>query len=166
MRPQCRQQPGSHANHHREEQRIQSQLGGGRKAGRDQLVDAAPGILERWTEVTLRQVAEVSAVLRQQRLVYLSRSEMNDLVGWGKRLIHQPELLEARISELLAGRRCDTVVTSHENTLGAPFKPGAAHLYPRGPELVTASLDQTKQIDEIAAIFWETKGGKPDWMTK
>jgi nickel superoxide dismutase len=28
-----------------------------------------------------------------------------------------------------------------------------------------AGVDLLAKIDEIAAIFWETKGGKPEWMT-
>lgn len=75
-------------------------------------------------------------VLRRNRLAYLGRGEMNDLVGWGKRLLTHPEWLESRIEELLAPRRVRTLVTSHENTLGPPLKPGTAHLYPRGPEIV------------------------------
>ena len=74
-------------------------------------------------------------VLRRHRMVYLSRSEMNELVGWGKRLLTRPALLEDRIAELIADRRCTTLVTSHENTLGPPLKPDGAHLYPRGPEI-------------------------------
>lgn len=74
-------------------------------------------------------------VLRRHRMVYLSRSEMNGLVGWGKRLLTRPELLGDRIAELIADRRCATLVASHENTLGPPLKPDAAHLYPRGPEI-------------------------------
>ncbi len=75
-------------------------------------------------------------VLRGHRIAYLGRSEMNDCVGWGKRLLKRPEILEDRIAELLADHRCDTLVTSHENTLGPPITEAGAHLYPRGPEIV------------------------------
>jgi hypothetical protein len=74
-------------------------------------------------------------VLRRHRLVYLPRGEMNECVGWGKRLLNRPEDLESRIGERLSGPRSRTLVTSHENTLGPPFKTGATHLYPRGPEI-------------------------------
>lgn len=74
-------------------------------------------------------------VLRRRRIYYLSRSELNDLVGWGKKLLTRPEALEGRIAEVLANPWYRTVVISHENTLGPPFKEGAGHLYPRGPEL-------------------------------
>lgn len=76
------------------------------------------------------------APLREHGIYYLSRSEMNDYVGWGKKLLTRPQLLEHRIADAFVDRRYHTVVTSHENTLGPPFKPGASHLYPRGPELV------------------------------
>lgn len=74
-------------------------------------------------------------VLRRHRLAYLGRGEMNDLVGWGKKVLRQPWLLEDRIAELVADPRCDRLVTSHENTLGPPLKPDGGHLYPRGPEI-------------------------------
>lgn len=73
--------------------------------------------------------------LRRHRIHYVNRSEMNDHVGWGKRLLTQPERLERRVAEALANPWYRTLVISHENTLGPPFKDGAAHLYPRGPEL-------------------------------
>lgn len=76
------------------------------------------------------------AVLRRRRIHYVGRDEMNDLVGWGKRLLHQPERLEGRITEAFANPWHRTVIISHENTLGPPFKDGAAHLYPRGPEII------------------------------
>lgn len=75
-------------------------------------------------------------VLRRHRIAYLGRGEMNTCVGWGKRLLNRPEILEDRLAELAADEGCDRVVTSHENTLGPPLKPGAPHLYPRGPEIV------------------------------
>lgn len=75
-------------------------------------------------------------VLRRHHIYYLSRSEMNDYVGWGKKLLMRPTLLEHRIADAFADPRYRTLITSHENTLGPPFKPGAPHLYPRGPELV------------------------------
>lgn len=74
--------------------------------------------------------------LRQHRMYYVNRSEMNDYVGWGKKLLNRPTLLEHRLADAFADPWYRTVITSHENTLGPPFKPGAAHLYPRGPELV------------------------------
>lgn len=61
---------------------------------------------------------------------------MNDYVGWGKKLLTRPEGLERRIAAGLANPWYRTLVISHENTLGPPFKDGAAHLYPRGPELI------------------------------
>lgn len=75
-------------------------------------------------------------LLHRHGIYYIGRSEMNDCVGWGKKLLTDPGILRARVAEGFADdpvyRR---LVTSHENTLGPPFKPGAPHLYPRGPEL-------------------------------
>lgn len=75
-------------------------------------------------------------LLREEQIYYLSRSEMNDHVGWGKKLLEQPHLLTDRIVEVFTDPHYRILVTSHENSLGPPFKPGAAHLYPRGPELI------------------------------
>lgn len=74
-------------------------------------------------------------LLRRHGVYYLGRSEMNDCVGWGKKLLTHPEILQARVAEGLSDDRYRLLVTSHENTLGPPFKEDAAHLYPRGPEL-------------------------------
>lgn len=61
------------------------------------------------------------------------------------------------------------------------FKPNHLESYPQLHELFwnaikaagdakktmdpQAGVDLLAKIDEIAAIFWETKGGKPEWMT-
>jgi hypothetical protein len=75
------------------------------------------------------------SLLEARGIFYLGRSEMNEHVGWGKRLITRPESLGARVSEILDDSRHRMLVTSHENTLGPPIKEEAGHLYPRGPEL-------------------------------
>lgn len=61
------------------------------------------------------------------------------------------------------------------------FKPNHVASYPQLHELFwhaikaageakktmdpAAGVDLLAKIDEISAIFWETKGGKPEWMT-
>jgi prephenate dehydratase len=92
-------------------------------------------------------------MLRRKRVYYLSRSEMNQHVGWGKRLLTQPHRLEGRIAEVLANPWYNILVTSHENTLGPPFKHGAAHLYPRGPELA-AQLARVLRPWHSRAFFY------------
>ena len=74
--------------------------------------------------------------LQMRGIYYLARSEMNDLVGWGRSLVEHPEELEARISGILGHLMYHTLVTSHENTLGRPAAPGGAHLYPRAAPMV------------------------------
>ena len=63
---------------------------------------------------------------------------MNDLVGWGRPLVEHPEKLEERISEILGHVMYQTLVTSHENTLGRPVATGGSHLYPKAAPMVAA----------------------------
>lgn len=91
--------------------------------------------------------------LRAAGVTYLGRSEMNDCVGWGKRLLKRPEILQGRIEELLAPRWADLLVTSHENTLGPPIKVGGAHLYPRGPEIAARLAQALERWDAKALLY-------------
>lgn len=79
--------------------------------------------------------------LSKQGAYYLRRSEMNDLVGWGRHVREHPELLEARIRAALTPRRHRLLIASHENTLGRPIVSGAPSLYPRAAPTVEALRD-------------------------
>lgn len=93
------------------------------------------------------------ALLRQHQIYYLSRSEMNDRVGWGKKLLTRPDLLESRIAEAFEEPWPRTLVTSHENTLGPPYKEGAPHLYPRGPEIVEQLAKTLRRWPARAVLY-------------
>ncbi len=76
--------------------------------------------------------------LQLRGIYYLARSDMNDLVGWGRPLVEHPDRLAARISEVLGHLVYQTLVTSHENTLGRPVAQGGAHLYPACAPMIEA----------------------------
>ena len=44
------------------------------------------------------------SLLRRERVGYLSRGELNDLIGWGDELLATPELLEGRLRTLTRNR--------------------------------------------------------------
>lgn len=72
------------------------------------------------------------SVLRRLDMLFLTRSEMSDYVGWGDVLEHHPERLGARLAEWQRDTRYRYLFGSHENTLGRPFARGADRgLYPR-----------------------------------
>jgi len=76
--------------------------------------------------------------LQLRGIYYLARSEMNDLVGWGRPLVEHPEALDARISAITGNLLYRTLVTSHENTLGRPIASGGDHMYPKAAPMVDA----------------------------
>lgn len=76
--------------------------------------------------------------LRRHRIYYLSRSAMNDYVGWGDRLLRDPEPLARKMGHMLAIPWFKVLIASHENTLGRPLVKGGAHLYPRAAEIIDA----------------------------
>ena len=74
---------------------------------------------------------------------YVSRSDTNTLIGWGKTLIDEPEKLRARLASESAALGARFVVVSHENTLGRPHRPSGDYLYP----------EAFPRIDALAAIL-------------
>jgi hypothetical protein len=76
--------------------------------------------------------------LAANRIHYLPRSEIEQLVGRGERLLTSPEDLAGRIETVAHAGRDRLLVTSHEDPLGRPIAPGGPHLYPSAPRLVDA----------------------------
>ncbi|MCZ7531697.1 MAG: hypothetical protein M5U31_15995 [Acidimicrobiia bacterium] len=76
--------------------------------------------------------------LQMRGIYYLARSDMNDLVGWGRPLVEHPEKLADRVSDVLGHLVYQTLVTSHENTLGRPVARGGEHLYPGCAPMIEA----------------------------
>jgi hypothetical protein len=77
-------------------------------------------------------------VLRRHRIYYVSRSSMNDYVGWGDTLLRDPGPLARKLRQMLLIPWFKTLIASHENTLGRPLGKGGSHLYPRAGERIDA----------------------------
>lgn len=78
----------------------------------------------------------------------ISRTDTNHLIGWGSKVIEEPELLRAAVTAAgqqrlssavlkripvlrsIAGPMPRTVIVSHENSLGRPVDPDGDSLYP------------------------------------
>lgn len=90
------------------------------------------------TSLVQKYMRDNAANLRRSRIYYLSRSAMNDYVGWGDRLLQDPGPLATRIRRMLRIPWFRVLIMSHENTLGRPLRKGGAHLYPRAPEIIAA----------------------------
>jgi hypothetical protein len=76
--------------------------------------------------------------LLRHRVQYLSRSETDELVGWGAIVRDSPELLATDLRHRFRRPWVSTVIASHENTVGRPFVRRAAHLYPRAASRIDA----------------------------
>lgn len=90
------------------------------------------------TSLLQKYMRDNVGVLRRHRIYYLSRSDMNDYVGWGTRLLEDPGPLAHKIRQTLLIPWFKVLIASHENTLGRPLARGGAHLYPRAPEVIEA----------------------------
>jgi hypothetical protein len=90
------------------------------------------------TSLIQKYMRDNVSVLRQHRIYYLSRSAMNDYVGWGDKLRRDPDPLARKMRNMLAIPWFKVLIASHENTLGRPLVKGGAHLYPRAPEIIDA----------------------------
>jgi hypothetical protein len=133
------------------------------------------------TSLVQKYVRDRPKELEPFGLSYISRSDMNDYVGWGKHLETSPELLHQRVTEELSDRKVRIVFASHENTLGRPVIDGESGLYPRAHRNLTAlkkaldGFDTTivfsirPQIDFLQSYYLQMiHEGKhvtfPDWM--
>ena len=90
------------------------------------------------TSLLQKFMRDNNTTLRRNRIYYLSRSAMNDYVGWGDKLLNDPEPLARKMRQTLLIPWFNVLIASHENTLGRPLRKGGAHLYPRAPEVIDA----------------------------
>lgn len=94
----------------------------------------------------------------------LPRDQLNSVIGWGGRLVKNPEGLANVVSQALHRRRTYAVVASHENMLGRPFGVGGG-LYAGSTEAIqtlaataesyggTAVLSVRPQADFLEAYY-------------
>lgn len=93
------------------------------------------------TSLLQKYMRDNAAVLRRNRIYYISRSAMNDYVGWGNKLLNEPDPLARKIRTTLLIPWFTTAIASHENTLGRPLRADGTHLYPKAPQIVDALGD-------------------------
>ncbi len=65
---------------------------------------------------------------------FISRSDTNQLIGWGAVPRQDPGLLKDATNAVAAG--VDFVIVSHENSLGRPLIPGKSGLYPEADRAI------------------------------
>jgi len=99
------------------------------------------------TSLLQKYMRDNAALLRRNRIYYISRGAMNDFVGWGRQLLTDPDPLARKIRTTLLVPWFTTVIASHENTLGRPLRTRGTHLYPRAPEIVDALGDVLAPYD-------------------
>jgi hypothetical protein len=114
-------------------------------------------------------------------LVYVPRGDMNKYVGWGGKLVEDPDQLGDRVRAELDKPGTRLVFLSHENTLGRPIVSRKPGLYPharknlRAARKALAGLDVTivisirQQVDFLQSYYLQLvhEGGHDsfdDWF--
>lgn len=95
------------------------------------------------TSLVQKYFRDKSGVTEALRIAQISRTDGDELVGWGEQLHDHPELLRSRL-EAEAAKRPAVLLMSHEDTLGRPFLPGEKGMYPdarRNAEALAAICD-------------------------
>jgi hypothetical protein len=81
------------------------------------------------TSVLQNFLSENPNFLRRRRIMRLSRTRLAAAVGWGERLVDEPQRLGSSVDALRGSRRFLMALGSLENIVGRPFRAGAP-LYP------------------------------------
>lgn len=85
-------------------------------------------------------------ILRQLGIDFVSRSESDELIGWGTKIRTNPEPLQEKIRSL-AENGCRYIIISHENSLGKPFGKGSRGLYDSSTEQIRAFAEALSSYD-------------------
>ena len=85
------------------------------------------------TSVFQQYLEDNSRTLLRRRLLHVSRSDMNEYVGWGAKLVRDPAPLADRLRQLRRNPWYRALIASHENTIGRPFTQRGACLYAQAP---------------------------------
>lgn len=91
------------------------------------------------TSVVQRYLRENEELIAGRRVKYLRRAHLSQMIGWGERLVADPEPLRARLAKFGWDPRYRVLVGSYENLVGRPFtREGKGALYPNAPRNVEA----------------------------
>ena len=82
----------------------------------------------------------------------ISRSETNELLGWGNNFLKNPTNLVNRIDSIYS-KGFKYIVISHENALGRPFVKGGEFLYPLASSLIDNYRHHLSKYD-VRFIFY------------
>jgi hypothetical protein len=84
---------------------------------------------------------------------YIPRSDCNELIGWGKVTLREPELLRDRLRFERRTKPGQLILISHENSLGKPFIPGDPGLYPETLRCARGLRRATKGFDTRVVFY-------------
>jgi hypothetical protein len=85
-------------------------------------------------------------ILSRLGIVFVSRSESDELIGWGTKFRTNPKPLQQQVHSL-AESGCRYIVISHENSLGKPFSQGSCGLYNKSGEQINAFAEALSNYD-------------------
>jgi len=86
------------------------------------------------------------------KVALVPRGDCNQLIGWGSALIDSPLLLRDRLEDELSAEP-NSIVVSHENTLGRPFMTGHSGLYPHATAHLEALAEVLRGMD-VRIVFY------------
>jgi hypothetical protein len=84
---------------------------------------------------------------------YIPRSDCNELIGWGKVPLRDPELLRDRLRFERRTKPGQLILISHENSLGKPFIPGDLGLYPETLRCARGLKKATRAFDTQVVFY-------------
>lgn len=91
------------------------------------------------TSVVQRYLRENEELVAGLGVKYLRRAHLSQMIGWGERLVADPEPLRARLTKFGWDPRYRVLVGSYENLVGRPFtREGKGRLYPNAARNVAA----------------------------
>lgn len=105
------------------------------------------------TSLLQKYMRDNEKLLFANGLVYISRSDMNGYVGWGRPLLETPELFRDRITSEAKANPGKTIVASQENTLGRPMTEGKAGFYPDSAPRIEA-LERVGEDVDLKIIYY------------
>lgn len=83
-------------------------------------------------------------LLGTRRVHYVQRELMGKYVGWGPKVVDDPEQFGQVVRRALRSPETDVVLASHENTIGHPFVEDIGGLYPSALPTFETLADLTK----------------------
>lgn len=106
--------------------------------GRRKYVTFHVGAHKTGTTIVQRYLQAHAEQLLRHRVRYVSRADLTPHVGWGERLVADPDRLAGLLAEFRRARRPRLLLASHENVCGHPFVRRVSGLYPQASRSLDA----------------------------